>query len=145
MRDPELPAEVLRFINERIDSVPHLETLLLLWESGAKRWTEAEIANRVYVPGDTARGVLQGLAQRRLIRCEPAQDPATGPLYVYDPGWDEAAALMPRVADTYRRHLVQIAQAIHAKASPSVQEFARAFQLKKEPNPWPPQCISWAR
>ena len=62
MQDPELPADVLRFIVERIDSVPHLEALLLLWGSGERRWNEAEVASRVYVPGDTARSVLQALA-----------------------------------------------------------------------------------
>lgn len=134
MQDPELPADVLRFIVERIDSVPHLEALLLLWGSGERRWNEAEVASRVYVPGDTARSVLQALAQRRLIRAEHGGEAGSGLLYVYDPAWDEAAGgLMALVADTYRRQLVRVAKVIHAKASPSVQEFARAFQLKKDP------------
>jgi hypothetical protein len=130
--DADLPADVLRFIRERIDSVPDLEALLLLWESGGKRWSDAEIASRVYVPGDTARGVLERLAQQRFILAEAPVDPASGTLYVYDPAWD-TLGLMPRVAETYRRQLVRVAKVIHAKASPSVREFARAFQLKKDP------------
>jgi hypothetical protein len=126
MDEEGLPEDVLRFIVDRIDSVPQLEALLLMWESAGKRWTEEEIAARVYVGGDTARGVLQGLTQRRLLRLEGSSR------YVYDPAWDETGQLMPKVAETYRRQLVKVAKAIHAKASPSVQEFARAFQLKKD-------------
>jgi hypothetical protein len=36
--DPE-PKEVDRFILEEIDSVPHLEALLLLWRNNAKKWS----------------------------------------------------------------------------------------------------------
>lgn len=132
MEDPDLPADVLRFIVERIDSVPHLEALLLLWESGGRRWTEAEVATRVYVPGDTARGVLQGLASRRLIRAILPGESSPETTYCYDAAWDEAGVVMPKIAATYRRQLVRVAKVIHAKASPSVQEFARAFQLKKD-------------
>lgn len=133
MEEEQLPPDVLRFIVDRIDSVPHLEALLLLWESAGKGWTEQEIAARVYVGGDTARGVLEALEQRGLIRAEALADEAGEPRYVYDPAWDESGQLMPKVATTYRRQLVRVAKAIHAKASPSVQEFARAFQLKKDP------------
>ena len=128
MQEEALPEDILRFIGERIDSVPHLEALLLLWENPRHRWTEAEIAARVYVSADTARGVLQDLAQRRFI----AADAAGGIHYVYDPTWDESAQMMPRLAATYRRHLIRVARIIHSKASPGVQEFARAFQLKKD-------------
>src|SRR5215510_8682008 len=112
MPEQDLPGDVLRLILERIDSVPHLETLLLLWDSGGKPWTEAEVANRVYVRGDTARGVLERLVQRGLVREErvpasssmrtPVVASGSGTFFVYDPSWDPGAALMPRVAATYR-------------------------------------------
>lgn len=130
MEERELPADVLRFILDRIDSVPHLEALLLLWDSAGKAWTEAEVANRVYVRGDTARGVLEKLTQRGLVRAEAS---ASGTVFVYDASWDPGDTLMPRIATTYRRQLVKVANVIHAKASSSVEEFARAFQLKKDP------------
>jgi predicted transcriptional regulator len=133
MEEQELPADVLRFILDRIDSVPHLEALLLLWDSNGRAWTDAEVANRVYVPGDTARGVLERLVQRGLVRAEQAPPPRSGTFFVYNPAWDADGTLMPRVAATYRRQLVKVATVIHAKASSSVEEFAKAFQLKKDP------------
>ena len=132
MEEQDLPADVLRFVLDRIDSVPHLETLLLLWDSGSKVWTEGEVANRVYVRGDTARGVLEKLVQRGLVRARPGMPSDTGTAYVYDPSWDPGGALMPQVAATYRRQLVKVANVIHEKVPSSVEEFAKAFQLKKD-------------
>src|SRR5690242_14919188 len=37
------------FILEKIDSVSHLEALLLLWNSRPKQWSPDEIASRLYV------------------------------------------------------------------------------------------------
>ena len=122
----EIPQEVLRFIERRMDSVPHLETLLLLWENPSKPWKPADIASRVYIDAARARHVLEDLARHGLLA------PATPEGYVFNAGWDESR-LMEKVAAAYRRHLVPIAGLIHAKgASQAVQDFARAFQFKPE-------------
>ena len=128
MQRIEISDEVLEFIARRLDSVPHLEALLLFWENPEATWTSAEIAARVYVSRETARAVLQDLARHGFIANTEAGDDN----YRYQPGWDEAQVL-PRVADAYRRHLVQVAELIHAKAgSTSVHEFARAFKFKQK-------------
>jgi predicted ArsR family transcriptional regulator len=124
--EPELPEEIVRFILNRIDSVPHMEALLLLWETPEKAWTEAEIAARVYVSVDVARGILQDLVGRKLaaVRAE------SGAGYRYDPAWDPTGAEMAAVARTYRQQLVRVASLIHSKGSPALRDFARAFQFK---------------
>src|SRR5688572_27634042 len=111
MQRPNISDEVLDFIARRIDSVPHLEALLLFWENPGSVWTSTEIAARVYVSRDTARAILQDLARHGFIADTEASDVS----YRYQQGWDEAQVL-PRVADAYRRHLVQVAELIHAKA-----------------------------
>jgi predicted transcriptional regulator len=124
----EYPEEVLRFIERRIASVPHLEALLLLWENPGVSWADTDVATRVYIGREHAQIVLQELAQSGLIA-------ATGDSpgrYSYNPEWDEEQ-LMEKVATTYRRHLVHVASLIHAKAgSKAVRDFARAFQMKRE-------------
>lgn len=128
MKSGELPEDVLRFIERRIDSVPHLESLLLLWENPAARWSDIEIAARVYVSREQAQGILQDLARHGLI----AASGGVPESYSYNTAWDEQK-LMNRVADSYRRHLVDLAGLIHAKAgSQAVRDFARAFQFKNE-------------
>lgn len=122
----DIPEDVLRFIERRIDSVPHLEALLLLWETPGKEWGDAEVSARVYVGVEQARGVLSDLARSGLITAVAA----TPERHIYNPAWDDAD-LMTKVAAAYRRHLVTMSQLIHTKtASQAVQDFARAFQFK---------------
>jgi hypothetical protein len=128
MQPGDIPEDVQRFIVDKIDTVPHLEALLLLWESRPKGWTEEEIAVRVYVPVERARAILQDLVRLRLAVAHNASTD----VYRYDPAWDESSQTMPRVAETYGRQLVRVATLIHSKASSAVREFARAFQFKNE-------------
>lgn len=122
-----IPEDILRFVADSIDSVPHLEALLLLWEYSDKVWTEEEIAQRVYISRDNARATLHDLVRRQFVTTESA---VADHRYRYDPRWDESRQMMPRVADCYRRHLVGLANFIHSKASLAVRDFARAFQFK---------------
>jgi len=126
--DAEIPADVLHLLEEQIDTVPHLEALLLIWNSGTRSWTADEIATRIYVSTGVAANLLQDLARRRLL----VSDGASPASYTFHSGHETAAALMPRVAAAYRQNLVLIARLIHAKGSPAVREFARAFEFKKE-------------
>lgn len=119
---------VLRFIAQKIETVPQLEALLLLWDDPTRAWTADEIAVRIYVLRDTAVAVLESLRRHQLAASE-----GEPPRYRYDGAWDTKGDLMPEIATAYRRHLVQLATFIHSGASPAVREFARAFDLKKEP------------
>jgi hypothetical protein len=128
MNAPQIPPAVLQFIAERIDSVPQLEALLLLWESPQHAWTEDELAGRIYVSRPVAAQTLQALQRQNLVVAESAESPA----YRYNPQWDPSGQVMTEVATAYRRHLVQLATFIHSRASTAVREFARAFDLKKD-------------
>jgi hypothetical protein len=125
---PDLPDDVLAFIETEIDSVPHMEALLLLWESAPNGWTVPQIGARLYVGDDTAGQIVADLVRRRLVR-PPADAPER---FAYDPEWDPGGDRMARIASAYRRHLIPIALRIHAKASGAVREFARAFEIKKK-------------
>jgi hypothetical protein len=125
---PEIPARVLQFLAERIDTVPQLEALLLLWESAQRQWSEDEVAARIYVGRPVAVTILQALQRQQLVTAEPGATPR----YRYNPQWDPSGEVMPEVAAAYRRHLVQLATFIHSRASTAVREFARAFDLKKD-------------
>jgi hypothetical protein len=127
MSQGELPNDVVRFLTEKVDTVPHLEALLLLWDSRPKAWTHEEISVRVYVPPAQAQGILQDLLRQKLV--VPDAEVPEG--FRYDDSWDDSG-LMPRVVATYRQQLVRVANLIHSKASPAVRDFARAFQFKKE-------------
>jgi predicted ArsR family transcriptional regulator len=127
MRDGDTEDEVLRFIFENIDTVPHLEALLLVWQNSATPWSTETLAARLYVSSAQANTILEDLSRRGFVTQEHE-----GAAYRYAPDWDAQRGLMPRIAETYRRNLVGITRMIHSKGSASVREFARAFQIKKD-------------
>jgi hypothetical protein len=127
MNSPDIPARVLHFLAEKIDSVPQLEALLLMWESPQRSWSEDELAGRIYVSRQVASLILQSLQRQQLVSVEPATAQ-----YRYNAQWDPTGEIIPEVAASYRRHLVPLATFIHSRASTAVREFARAFDLKKD-------------
>jgi hypothetical protein len=127
MHNGELDDEVLNFIFENIDSVPHLEAVLLIWQSGSADWSAPNLASRIYVSLQQAGGILEDLRRRGFLIQDP---PDSGPYaFVSD---SDKRQMVQRVADTYRRNLVVVTRIIHSKGSASVREFARAFQIKKD-------------
>jgi hypothetical protein len=123
-----IPDRVFAFLGEKIDTVPELESLLLLWEDPKRTWTPDELAARIYVPSAQAAVILQAL-QRRQLAFATAEQPER---FGYEGAWDVSGDRMAEIAASYRRNVVQIATFIHSGASASVREFARAFDLKKE-------------
>ena len=127
MANQEHHSSVDRFIVEQIDSVPHLEALLLIWKSRPKQWSVEEMAAALYVKPEIAERVLEQLAQRGLI----CQRDRAGGQYYYEV--DSARdPLLERVDETYRQELIRISRLIHSKASVAVHDFARAFRFKKD-------------
>ncbi|HEY0942212.1 MAG TPA: hypothetical protein VGE08_19125 [Steroidobacter sp.] len=118
--------EIEQFLLDSIDTVPHLEALLLLFQSPAVVWSVAELAARIYVNEKQAAGILEDLTRRSLIsRVEHSP-----PKYQYVPRSQEQRELIEKVAQSYRTQLVQVTRFIHSNASASVRDFARAFRLK---------------
>lgn len=127
MTEPVIPPHVLQFIAEQIDTVPQLECLLLLHQHDSQDWLADHVAARIYISRESAHAILQTLERRRLVVSEG--DP---PRYRFSPTEMASRELVAEVAGAYQRHLVPIATFIHSKASASVREFARAFELKKD-------------
>lgn len=117
---------VERFLLDSIDTVPHLEALLLLFQSPATVWAVVELAARIYVNDKQASTILEDLTRRTLI-VRIGQTPAA---YQYVARSPEQTALLDKVAQSYRSQLVQVTRLIHSNASGSVRDFARAFRLK---------------
>jgi hypothetical protein len=121
--------ELLGFIIECLGTVPHLEAVLLIWQNQSTAWTPEILAQRIYVSPATGRAILEDLTRDGLLR---RTESSPSPNYFYEPSWDAQRGLLPRLAELYRRQLVQVTKLIHSKGSASVREFARAFQIKKE-------------
>lgn len=122
---PELlPDDVRQFVTAQIDSVPHLEALLLIWDTAPRGWTAAEIARRVYLPEDRADRLLRELVARGWVGVD-------GNAYAFAAASADAP-MIAHLAEHYRSNLIRVAELIHRKAPPAVLDFARAFELRKD-------------
>jgi hypothetical protein len=119
--------EVDSFILNEIESVPHIEALLILRNRRSESFSTEQIAAQLYIPPESAQNILQDLVRRALVTHLSEEDSR----YQYSSS-PEREALMQEVEITYRRELVRVANMIHSKASNAVRDFARAFRITKE-------------
>jgi hypothetical protein len=129
--EDELKARVDQFILGQIDSVSHLEALLLLWSGKSKQWSAEEMAKALYVKAPLAEGILKDLAQRNLATITAG----TPDLYSFDSASDERNRVIEALDTIYRREIVRISTLIHFKGSRSIREFAKAFRFTKDREP----------
>lgn len=120
--------KVYAFVLDQIETVPHLEALLLLWNSRPQPWTVENLSKRLYVSTEIVDVLLDDLVRRGLI--VRVQGPPTG--YRYESASIAQDQLFSTLDLTYRRETVRISTMIHSKPSSSVREFARAFRFRKE-------------
>lgn len=121
-----LSEAIENFIRQEIDTIPHLEALLLAWKNPQRQWTVEEMSAELYVDAGRARNVLQDLVRRNLlaVTTEPER-------YSYRSIFSERDELIAAVESAYRKQLIQISRMVHAKAAPSVRQFAEAFRINK--------------
>ena len=128
MSNDFLPDDVRQFVVKHIDSVAHMEGLLLLRNDPDTVWSVEALAKRLYISDrQTSELLLRLYADGFLIRMSSKL-----PLYQYRPHSVELREMIDLVADTYSRYLVPITNLIHSKPTSRVQEFADAFRLTKE-------------
>jgi hypothetical protein len=112
------------FILDEIDTVPHLEVLLLLWNNRPQQWSFEAMANAVYLSLDATRMVIEDLERRGFVVLTDNHS------FLYrSTDRDQLIELVDR---TYRREIVRISNMIHSKPAASLREFARAFRLKRD-------------
>ncbi|HLJ78328.1 MAG TPA: hypothetical protein VKT75_12980 [Acidobacteriaceae bacterium] len=126
MREDTLRREVDQFILDEIDSVPHLEALLLLWNRRPRVWSVDELAHQLYISSDQTAEVIRDLQSRDLVTFDAGQ-------CAWNESWPNPE-LIGGVDRLWRRELIRISRLIHSKASPSVRQFASAFRFKKSQN-----------
>jgi hypothetical protein len=125
--EDEVPGRVLRFLEDNIETVPQLETLLMMSEEWNRSWPIAEVASRNYISEQRAQETLNALQRRGLVSAEESPHH-----FRFNPATNEVRALVAELARSYQKNLSRITTLIHSKPSMSIKEFARAFDLKKD-------------
>jgi hypothetical protein len=125
---PQGDSEVYDFIRERIESVPHLEALLLLWNSRPQPWSAENLHRRLYIPKDRVEVLLADLIREDLVSVTQGNPQ----VYGYNSVSIEQDQMIASVDATYRREVVRVATLIHSRPPSSLRDFARAFRFKKD-------------
>ena len=112
------------FILHEIDTVPHLEALLLLWNNRPQEWTFEAMSNSLYLPPELTRQVITDLEKRGFVTLTDDH------IFLYRS--TDRDQLVDLVDKTYRREIVRISNMIHSKPAASLREFARAFRFKRD-------------
>ena len=68
---PVTEDKVYTFVLDQIETVPHLEALLLLWNSRPQPWTVENLSKRLYVSTEIVDALLDDLVRRRPDRVRP--------------------------------------------------------------------------
>jgi hypothetical protein len=119
-----IPEDVRDFVIKHIDSITHLEALLLLRGNPAEHWTADSTAGRLYISEKETANVLSRLCSLGFIASEDQ-----GFRYACkEPGLE---SMVNRLAKLYARHLIPVTNLIHTKPS-RIREFAEAFKLRKD-------------
>ncbi len=119
---------ITRFILTSIDSVPHLEAILLLRFDPKVEWDAKTMAQRLYISEKKAAEVLANLCAAGFVSAKEGGVP----LYQYSPVTVDLKEMMDQLADIYTKNLVEVTKLIHSKISKQAQQFGDAFRLQSD-------------
>jgi len=121
-----LPADILQFIAEYLDSIGTLEVLLLLHSDPARRWTAGELSRELRSSLLSVESSLAILLGRRLAVEE------AGGAYRFHAGTRALDEKTSRLAECYRERRTAVITAIFSRPTDAVRSFADAFRFKKD-------------
>ena len=121
-----IPDSVRRFLFSNIPSVPHLETLMLLWREQERAFLVDEIASRLYVSVDVAKALVEDLSKAELLGGDE-----DGSRYRVRTEPPELRALLQELDRTYSRQVRAVAELIHSNVDRKAHRFATSFYWRK--------------
>jgi len=116
---------MLRFLDENVDSVDHLEVLRVLSEAPNQTLDLAEVVARA----QTTPVLAMRLEQRGLLRTEMIGATAVCRFADVPP---ETESLLKQLLQLYRERPVTLIKTVYARDRKDLKAFADAFRLRKE-------------
>lgn len=117
-----------KFIAAEINSLEQLEILLLLSGNPHKWWTATGVYEVIKSSVHSVRERLNEMADRGLLTKETDSEVR----YQFSPKNEQFWNITSELRDAYKERSVKVVQAIYNKPPDAVQEFARAFRLRKD-------------
>ena len=128
MSEKAFSEELERFIAAEITSLEQLEILLLLSGNPHKWWTAVGVYEVIKSSVQSVLDRLNEMVDRGILRKEADNEVR----FQFKPTNDAVWNITSELRDAYKERSVKVVQAIYSKPPDAVQEFARAFRVRKE-------------
>ena len=125
-KDP-IPEDIKRFIIRSIESIPHLEAVLLLHYDPKIEWDAKMMSQRLYISEKRSMDVLNDLCAAGFAAISEVNHS-----YSYHPISRELSDLIARLVDIYSKNLIEVTNLIHFKTNKQAQQFGDAFKWQNE-------------
>ena len=132
MAENGITSRVKQFLADHVDSVMHLEVLLLLAGQAGKVWTASELAQQLRIDVAWVDAQLRALVAGGLASVDDAGPGGAGPGFRYAPRTAELGATVDELARAYADRRVTVIGLIFSKPVDKIRSFADAFRLRKE-------------
>jgi hypothetical protein len=126
--ESSISEEVQQFLVKQVRSIERLEILLLLSSSPERSWAAGEVYRAVLTNEHSVEETLERFCQEGLAGKSEAA-PAT---YQYAPASEAVKGLVAQLARLYKERPVSVIDVIYRRSVSDVEEFARAFRLRKD-------------
>lgn len=120
-----LPLDVKNFLNDVIESVTHLEVLLILYLNPDKQFTADSISKELRTNIRSAEVQLQHLSDKGLLQKADKH-------YTYKPLTEELNQNVKHTYEVYKEKPVAVIAGIFEKPQDKLKNFSDAFKLKKD-------------
>jgi hypothetical protein len=116
--------EVAEFLSRYVDSVAHLELLLVLYESNPKQWSASDVARELRVEPAWAAARLKDFSKGGIVREESTD------VYRYAPKNESLRQVVQAVANAYSERRVAVTDFIYSKPLANLRVFAESFRIR---------------
>lgn len=124
MSDSDLPREISDFISIYINSVGHLEVLLLLSDDPKRGWTAEDVSQELRSNENYANAQLKELTQNGLLYFSENK-------YYCTKDSDKLSKIY-KLRDQYNVRRFSVISLIYNKPLEKIRDLADAFRIKKE-------------
>ena len=128
MSESGFSEELDKFIASEIQSLEQLEILLLLSGNPHRWWSAKAVYDVVKSSPGSVQDRLEEMARREVLKKETEGEIR----YQFSPTDDSLWKVVSELREAYKERSVKIVQAIYSKPPDGVQEFARAFRVRKD-------------
>ena len=128
MSESGFSEQLEKFIAREIGSLEQLEILLFVSGNPHKWWTVQDIYNVVKSSPASVTDRLNEMVDRGFVRKETDSETR----YQFAPTDENVWNITSELRTAYKEKSVKVVQAIYSKPPDAVQEFAKAFRLRKD-------------